>query len=199
MAVADRPQTALDEEVIENAAIEEALEARHKKNNSLKAVRKQYKEVDDRARALLGEGRSRRQRGRQDRPVPHHQEPRAVAERRIRDRPDVADPHHRGGEQGMNDLEDKVYNATIDVRMGGGGKVSTLTLSLETSHAILTEAWEKFHEARTKLNELADIAVEPEYAHNRVKRLLWETADLKQAIEAIFALTPLGEDDAPDA
>lgn len=55
MAVADRPQTALDEQVVENATLEEALEARHKKQNSMKALRKQFKELDDRARALLGE------------------------------------------------------------------------------------------------------------------------------------------------
>lgn len=86
-----------------------------------------------------------------------------------------------------------VYNATIDVRSGGADRVATLTLSLETSHAILTEAWSKFHEARHNLNDLADAEVEPEYAHNRVKRLLWDVQSLKETIEAIYALTPLPE------
>jgi len=95
-------------------------------------------------------------------------------------------------------LEEKVYNATIDVRSGGVDRVATLTLSLETSHAILTEAWEKFHDARMKLDELADTAVEPEHAHNRAKRLLWEVTDLKQAIEAIYALTPMPEEEVED-
>ena len=87
--------------------------------------------------------------------------------------------------------DDQVYNASIAVLSGGVDRVATLSLSLETSYAILTEAWEKFHEARHNLNELADQAVEQEYAHNRVKRLLWEVNDLKQTIETIYALTPL--------
>lgn len=91
--------------------------------------------------------------------------------------------------------EDQVYNATIDVRSGGIDRVATLTLSLETSYAILTEAWSKFHEARHKMNEIADMEVEPDYAHNRAKRLLWEVNDLKQTVEAIYALTPLPENE----
>ena len=91
-----------------------------------------------------------------------------------------------------------VYNATIDVRSGGVDRVATLTLSLETSHAILTEAWEKFHEARHKLNDLADADVDQEHAHNRAKRLLWEVGDLKQAIEAIYALIPLPDSEIED-
>lgn len=75
------------------------------------------------------------------------------------------------------DLETKVYNATAH----------GLLFSLETSHAMLTEAWEKFHEARVELNELADAEVEPEYAHNRVKRLLWATDNLKAAIDWALA------------
>jgi hypothetical protein len=94
--------------------------------------------------------------------------------------------------------EDQVYNATVAVLAGGVDRVATLTLSLETSHAILTEAWEMFHEARTKLNDLADETPEPEYAHNRAKRLLWETKDLVQAIEAIYALTPLPDTEIED-
>jgi len=88
--------------------------------------------------------------------------------------------------------DDQVYNATIDVRSGVVGRVATLTLSLETSHMILTEAWEKLHEARHNLNDLADEDVDQEHAHNRAMRLLWEAKDLMQAIEAIYALTPAG-------
>lgn len=94
--------------------------------------------------------------------------------------------------------ETDVYNATIDVRSGGVDRVATLSLSLETSYAILTEAWKQFHEARVKLNDLADEMVEPEYAHNRAKRLLWEVTDLKQTIEAIYALTPLPDSEVEE-
>lgn len=115
-------------------------------------------------------------------------------------RPRGCEPNHSRScerSQQINDLEEKVYNATIDIRLGGtGDRASTLTLSLETSHAILTEAWEKFHEARVELNELADQDVAPEYAFNRVMRLAWATDNLKRAIDAIYALTPLPEDDS---
>ena len=94
--------------------------------------------------------------------------------------------------------DDQVYNATIDVRSGGVDRVSTLTLSLETSYAILAETWEKFHDARAKLNEIADEDGCPELAHNRAKRLLWEVDDLKQTIEAIYALTPVPESEIED-
>jgi hypothetical protein len=94
--------------------------------------------------------------------------------------------------------EDQVYNASIAVLSGGVDRVATLTLSLDTSYAILGEAWDKFHAAREKLNEIADQEVEQEYEHNRAKRLLLEVNDLKQSIEAIYALTPLPDDD-PEA
>jgi hypothetical protein len=55
MAVADRPQTALDEKVIESVGLEEALEEREKKSNSVRALRKQFKEADNRAKALFNE------------------------------------------------------------------------------------------------------------------------------------------------
>jgi hypothetical protein len=55
--VAD-PQTQLEERVLEGAvvgALEEALETREKRKASKQAVTKQYKEADDRVKALLGE------------------------------------------------------------------------------------------------------------------------------------------------
>jgi len=55
MAVADRAQTSLDEQIIENPALEEALEQRDKKQRSLGGVRKQFKETDDRVKAMLSE------------------------------------------------------------------------------------------------------------------------------------------------
>ena len=55
MAVATKNQLATDERVIEHDGLETALEQREKKRTSLGGVRKEFKESDERARALLAE------------------------------------------------------------------------------------------------------------------------------------------------
>jgi hypothetical protein len=56
MSVAEVPQLATDERVIEGAsALEQALEERENRKASLGALRKQFREADDHAKALLGE------------------------------------------------------------------------------------------------------------------------------------------------
>lgn len=55
MSVTEDPQTSIDERVIEQSAPEEALEERERRNNSRKELTRQFKEADDRARALLSE------------------------------------------------------------------------------------------------------------------------------------------------
>lgn len=57
MATAARPrlveQTAFDENVIEDPALEEALEERQRRQNSLNAVRKEYDEAHEKAKAEI--------------------------------------------------------------------------------------------------------------------------------------------------
>jgi hypothetical protein len=56
MAVVEAPQTALDEQVIEGRSdLEEALETREKRKNSKNELTRQFREADDRAKALLSE------------------------------------------------------------------------------------------------------------------------------------------------
>jgi hypothetical protein len=55
MAVVEQPQTATDERILESSALKEALETREKRKNSMRELRRQYKEADERARALIGE------------------------------------------------------------------------------------------------------------------------------------------------
>lgn len=56
MALAVVPQTALDEQVIEDRKdLEEALETREKRKNSKNELTRQFKEADERAKALLSE------------------------------------------------------------------------------------------------------------------------------------------------
>jgi hypothetical protein len=54
-ALAAVPQLATDERVLESEALETALEQREKRKNSMRELRRQYKEADERARALIGE------------------------------------------------------------------------------------------------------------------------------------------------
>lgn len=55
MAVMEQPQTATDERVIESESLEQALETREKRKKSMRELRRQYKEADERAKALIGE------------------------------------------------------------------------------------------------------------------------------------------------
>lgn len=55
MAVVEEPQTATDERVLDSDALEEALEQRENRKNSMRELRRQFKEADERARALIGE------------------------------------------------------------------------------------------------------------------------------------------------
>lgn len=55
MAVVEQPQTATDERVLDSEALEQALEQREKRKNSMRELRRQFKEADERAKALIGE------------------------------------------------------------------------------------------------------------------------------------------------
>lgn len=55
MAVAEVPQLATDERIIESDSLEQALETREKRKNSMRELRRQFKEADERAKALIGE------------------------------------------------------------------------------------------------------------------------------------------------
>jgi hypothetical protein len=54
-ALAAVPQLSTDERVLESPALEEALDTREKRKNSMRELRRQFKEADERARALIGE------------------------------------------------------------------------------------------------------------------------------------------------
>jgi hypothetical protein len=49
------PQTRMDETVIDHSTLEAALDEREKRLNSKRELTKQYKEANDKVRALLGE------------------------------------------------------------------------------------------------------------------------------------------------
>lgn len=55
MATTEDPQLRTDEKLIEHTSLEDALETREKRKSSLGAVRKEFKEADERAKALLAE------------------------------------------------------------------------------------------------------------------------------------------------
>ena len=54
MAVQDRPQTAMDERVIESAELEAALEAREAAKVKAREARSTFAEADESARGLIG-------------------------------------------------------------------------------------------------------------------------------------------------
>lgn len=53
MAVRQRPQMAFDEKAVEDAALENALELRQKRKDSLDAVREQFNEANEAAQAEI--------------------------------------------------------------------------------------------------------------------------------------------------
>lgn len=55
MSTTTEPQTALDEQEIDNPRLLEALETRQDRKENVKIARKVFKESDDTAKALLGE------------------------------------------------------------------------------------------------------------------------------------------------
>jgi len=55
MPLAAVPQLATDERILESDALEDALETREKRKNSMRELRRQFKEADERAKALIGE------------------------------------------------------------------------------------------------------------------------------------------------
>jgi hypothetical protein len=55
VSVIEEPELATDERVLEQPELEKALEDREKRKNSMRELRRQFKEADERARALIGE------------------------------------------------------------------------------------------------------------------------------------------------
>jgi hypothetical protein len=86
------------------------------------------------------------------------------------------------------------------VRLGVSGDEGSINLDQDTARSLYVMAWERFEKALIAANVIynEEPATEQVYKHNRVSRLLWETTDLKQAIEIIYSMTALPEDDGAD-
>lgn len=82
------------------------------------------------------------------------------------------------------------------VKLGINGDEGSINLDQERARSLYAMAWERFEKALIAANAIynEDVTEQP-YQHNRVKRLLWEATDLKQAIEVIYYMTALPEDD----
>lgn len=79
------------------------------------------------------------------------------------------------------------------------GDDAAINLDDDLSRRLYALAWEKFEKALVETNRLYNLTPsgdtdEQSFQFNRVKRLLWEVADLKQAVEVIYHMTSIPED-----
>lgn len=86
------------------------------------------------------------------------------------------------------------------VRLGSLGDEGSLNLDEATSRMLYALAWEKLETALVQVNALYNLAPDDGQSsqHNRVKRLLWEITDLKQAADVIYSMTALPDDEIED-
>lgn len=97
------------------------------------------------------------------------------------------DPERKGDMEA--NLEEQVYNATIVIH---GTPEAVINLDLETSFAVLENAWRVAERALIEAN--AAYNETDAERHDRAKRLLWAADDLRQAANVVYALTPMPED-----
>ena len=88
---------------------------------------------------------------------------------------------------------DEVIEPTVKLHMTD----THITLDQKTAQALYGLAWEKFEEALVKANVAYNTSGWSS-RHERAKELLWCSQDLKQAIEVVYELTPMPEDETED-
>jgi hypothetical protein len=72
-----------------------------------------------------------------------------------------------------------------------------ITLNQHAAQVLYGLAWEQFEEALVKANAAYN-QTEWSSPHERAKELLWCSQDLKQAIEFVYELTPMPDDEIED-